>query len=100
MKTSDKCELCGSTQNLTKHHLIPQVKCKNKYKAIKNQDENIIVVCETCHRTIHAYFNEQQLRDIFNTIGDLRKSKEFSKYLSWRLKHKDANSPTKMKKIV
>ena len=38
-----KCQMCGIECELTKHHLIPQVKCKNKYKEIKNEDSNIII---------------------------------------------------------
>ena len=50
-----------------------------------------------CHRTIHAYFSENELRDGLNTIELLKKNERFASYLKWRLKHMDYNSnSTKM----
>lgn len=91
------CELCGSPDNLTKHHLVPQVKCHNKYKEIKNDDSNILVVCQTCHSKIHATWSENELRDRYSTKEKLLEADEMKSYLSWRAKHMNFRSPsTKM----
>ena len=95
MNIPDRCELCGSGDKLTKHHLIPQVKAKNKYKEIKNDESNLIWVCDLCHRTIHAKWTENELRDLYSTKDALKAS--LADYLSWRGKHMGFSSnSTKM----
>ena len=81
------CQICGANEKLTLHHLIPQLKCKNKYKKLKNDESNHIMVCETCHSTIHAYFDETQLRDLYPTLERLLSNERFAKYVAWRKKH-------------
>ena len=83
----DKCQLCGSEEKLTKHHLIPKVKCSGKYSSVKETEGNFIWICDLCHRTIHAYFSENDLRDNFNTEEKLRSNERFGNYLKWRRKH-------------
>ena len=94
---NEKCELCGSTTKLTRHHLVPQVRCKNKYKAVKNDDSNILVVCETCHSKIHATFTENELRDLYSTKDKLLAAPEIASYVAWKAKHPNFSSnSTKM----
>ena len=91
------CSLCGAEEKLTKHHLIPQVRAKNKYKEVKEDPSNIAWICETCHRTIHAYYTENELRDSYASIAALKGAAKFSSYLKWRAKHLDEKvKPTKM----
>ena len=45
-----KCENCGSTKNLRRHH--------TKYNELQNQDE-IIIVCESCHTKIHMRLRQE-----------------------------------------
>lgn len=96
-----KCQICNCDCDLTKHHLIPQVKCHNKYKKIKNDESNFIMICDLCHRTIHAYFTENELRDIYNSIDNLLSNEKFYKYVEWRKKHMkfDSNSTKKSKRF-
>lgn len=82
-----KCQICGAQERLTKHHLVPQRVCRNKYKAIKNEESNLIWICDCCHRTIHAYYNEQELRDRMSTLESLLADAKFSSYVAWRKKH-------------
>ena len=77
---NDKCQICTIESKLTKHHLIPRVKCHNKYKKIENNESNFIMICDECHRTIHAYFSENELRDKFNTIERLMSNEKFAAY--------------------
>lgn len=90
------CELCGCKAKLTKHHLCPQVKCRNKYKAIKNDSLNIAMVCRPCHDHIHASFSENELRDNYSTLEKLKSSQEMAKFIEWRKKHPDFDGHAKM----
>lgn len=91
-----KCELCGSTDNLTKHHLIPKVKSKkNKYST--EEKNQTITLCSMCHSTIHATFTESELRDKLNTLEKIIQDMRIHKYLLWRINHLDFKSnSTKM----
>lgn len=94
--SADACELCGSPENLTRHHLCPRLKCKNKYKKIENDDSNILIVCEDCHRTIHAYFDENQLRDLYPSKDALLGNEKFAAFVEWKIRHPGKSSPSKM----
>ena len=76
------CELCGAYVDLTKHHLVPQVKANKK----KSKNE-IIYICSLCHGTIHAKFTESFIRDNLSTIDKLKSNDSFSEYLDWRKRH-------------
>jgi hypothetical protein len=97
MNKVEKCQLCGFEGPLQKHHLIPQRTCRNKYKNAKDDPGNHAYICDMCHRTIHAYFTENELRDSLHSIDSLKSNERFSAYLKWRSKHMDYNSnSTKM----
>jgi len=84
-----KCQICGIEEPLEKHHLVPQNKCKGSKKNLKNDPSNHIYICGTCHRTIHAYFDERELRYELNSLEKLLSNDRFSKYIAWRRKHPD-----------
>ena len=90
------CELCNVECELTRHHLIPQLKAKNKYASIKNADSDIIMICRQCHDMIHATFNESELRDFYCTKDALLSSEKIAKFVSWRKKHPEFNGHAKM----
>lgn len=90
------CELCGVECECTKHHLVPKVRAKNKYKAIKDDDFNIIWICRQCHDAVHAAYTENQLRDLYNTREKLLESPEVKKFIEWRKKHPEFNGHAKM----
>lgn len=92
----ERCELCGIESDLTKHHLIPQLKCKNKYKEVKEDPSNLLWICRSCHDQIHACFTESQLRDIYNTKEKLLESDEMKKYIAWKVKHPNFKGHSKM----
>jgi len=91
-----KCELCGLECKLTLHHLIPQVKCHNKYKQMKNEDSNHIMICRQCHDNIHACYTENELRDGLSTLDSLRSDERIAKFSEWRRKHPDFDGHSKM----
>ena len=90
------CQICGLECELTKHHLVPQVKCKNKYKEIKNDDSNIIWICRQCHDAIHANFSESELKYSYSTLESLLESDQIKSFASWRRKHPDFKGSAKM----
>ena len=91
-----RCELCGIECECTKHHLCPQLKCKNKYKKLKDDDSNIIWICRQCHDAIHANWNESTLRDLYNTKEKLLDAPEMKKFIAWRQKHPGFDGHSKM----
>ena len=85
--TESICEICGASEKLTKHHLVPQLKCRKGNSHLKNDEGNFLWICDLCHRTIHAYFSENELRDNLNTKDKLLQNERYSKYVEWRRKH-------------
>lgn len=90
------CELCGVECELTKHHLVPKVRAKNKYKAIKDDDSNIILICRQCHDQLHSLWDESTLRDLYSTKEKILSSPDMKKFISWRQKHPDYAGHSKM----
>lgn len=91
-----RCALCGVECDLTLHHLVPQIKCKNKYKQIRNDDSNHIMICRQCHDNIHATYDNTYLRDNLNTLEKLKDDENIRKFSEWRSKHPDFNGHSKM----
>ena len=90
------CSLCGAEEKLTKHHLIPQVRAKNKYKEVKDDPSNWLWICRSCHDQLHAVFTETQLRDNYNTKEKLLESDEMTKFIAWKRKHPGFKGHSKM----
>ena len=70
------CPLCGRLLNPTStemHHLVP--KCK--------KGKELVALHPMCHRTIHATFTENELRDYYHTIDRLLTHKTITKYAKW-----------------
>lgn len=91
-----KCELCGIECDLTKHHLVPQSKSKNKYREIKEDPSNYLWICRSCHDQIHAMFSNNELRDKYFTKELLMENEEFRRFVDWKKKHPNFNGHSKM----
>jgi len=48
-KNSYRCVACGTTDNLTKHHLIP------RKKGGKGKKNNTVKMCRDCHDDVHGF---------------------------------------------
>lgn len=46
------CEICGTSQNLDRHHVIPKGMGGSKNPAV-HDESNLITICRSCHRNIH-----------------------------------------------
>jgi len=91
-----KCELCGCQTELTVHHLIPKCKAKNKYKDIRNDETNLIMICRQCHDHIHATYDESYLRDFLNALDLLKLDDKIMKFVNWKKKHIGFSGHAKM----
>ena len=91
-----KCQTCGCDCELTKHHLVPVSRCKNKYKQIKEDASNHIWICRQCYDAIHASYSEQELRDMYSTLDSLLSAPEFAKFVAWKKKHPEFDGHSKM----
>lgn len=95
-----KCATCGFETELTLHHLVPQSKAKSgKYKQIKDDPSNHLWICRSCHDQIHALYENNILRDVYNTANALLNAPEFAKYVAWKKKHPDFKGHSKMSNI-
>lgn len=94
----DRCEICGTECEVTKHHLVPASETKNKYKKLKNDEGNFIWICRLCHDQIHALFQINELRDVYNTKEALLSNEKFAKFVEWRKKHPEYDGHSKMSK--
>ncbi len=86
------CELCKREDRLTKHHLIPR--CRHKNKRIRNTfkrtqvRERILWLCRGCHSNIHAVLTEKELSDIYNTKDELMRHPGIKRFVRWvKTKH-------------
>ncbi len=83
----ETCALCGRTEELTEHHLIPKSQHK-KNRTKKKFDrhemkEKTIWVCLPCHKNIHKSISEKELADIYNAPEVLGAHPDIEKFTSW-----------------
>ena len=84
----EKCALCereGVT--LTRHHLLPREE--------GGKEEHIAMICEACHKHIHALYTNKELALFLDTIDKLKADPQISKYLKFIQKQ----PPTKRIKV-
>lgn len=94
---SKKCFVCGSRDNLEPHHL-KQVKASKQDYCSEN---NLVVICNTCHRVYHSKYkkvNPKTFAEFIrescsdkskdNTINQLRKNNKKLKNENFKLKAK------------
>src|SRR5688500_14514844 len=88
MQQNNLCELCGrEIENLTKHHLIPRTRHKNKRNkklfSRKEVNERVIWICSPCHKNIHANLTEKELEEEYNTLEKLLTHPGIKKFTDW-----------------
>lgn len=84
------CEICGTTNTITFHHLIPRTCHRNKWfkKHFSKDDMQTrgIDVCRKCHSFIHKTFSEKELGRNFNTLEKILENEGVQRYRRWALK--------------
>jgi hypothetical protein len=81
------CELCGRpAERLTRHHLIPRTRHKNK-KNKKTFDRHeihlTVALCGPCHRHVHVTIPNKDLEREYNTVEALRDHPDVRKFVDW-----------------
>ena len=74
------CQMCNAEARLTRHHLVPR--CKDKEKIGKTVD-----LCTNCHTFLHAVFSENYLKEHLNSLEKIMLHEQCQTYLKWRRKH-------------
>ena len=74
-------------RRLTRHHLIPRTRHKNKWnkKAFSREEvhSRIILLCRPCHTNLHDRFSEKELERDLNTLEALQNHPEIKKFTAW-----------------
>ena len=71
-----KCELCHRQDIiLTKHHLLPREE--------GGKEEDIALICEDCHKHIHALYSNKELAVRLHSIEALKADDQIRKYLKF-----------------
>lgn len=101
MTKPDACELCNRQDRLTKHHLIPRCRHKNKKnKKLFNRLEvkqRAIWICRPCHSNIHAVLSEKELEMEYNTKTKLLQHPDIQKFVRW-IRRKQVGSHVTVRK--
>ena len=76
---NERCALCKrkGTQ-LTKHHLLPREE--------GGMVEHIVLLCEACHRQIHALYTNKELAVRLNTLQKLKGDSKIKRYIQFIIK--------------
>lgn len=80
------CAICERDEMLTKHHLIPRTRHKNR-KNKRDFDRTIVKrtvgICRMCHSQIHAVLSEKELEREWNSVEKLLTHPEIAKFAVW-----------------
>lgn len=84
----ETCQLCGRTvKGITRHHLIPRTRHKNKRNKREFDRDDVksrtIDVCPPCHKNIHAVFENKELEREYNTLDALRAHPDIHRFSEW-----------------
>ncbi|MFI0399589.1 MAG: hypothetical protein ACH34X_10935 [Thiolinea sp.] len=85
------CTCCGRITTLTFHHLIPRkLHRRTAFKKRYNREElnQGIAVCRTCHNGIHALYTEMQLAKRFASLNALLADPALQTHFAWVAKQK------------
>lgn len=94
----ERCELCSrECRRLTRHHLIPQTRHKNKKnkKMFDRQEvkERIAMLCRPCHSMVHATFSEKELEASLNTVELLLAEPQIQTWIAFISKKPESFRP-------
>jgi hypothetical protein len=81
------CGLCDRTVwRLTRHHLIPKTRHKNKRNKKtfdRREIHRTVGLCSPCHRHIHTVLDNKELEREYNTLEALRAHPDVEKFVEW-----------------
>ena len=81
------CGLCARTvQRLTRHHLIPKTRHKNKRNKKtfdRREIHHTVGLCCPCHRHVHTILDNKELEREYNTLEALRAHPDLGRFADW-----------------
>ncbi len=81
------CELCGRiVQRLTRHHLVPRTRHKNKRNKRtfdRREVHRTVGLCSPCHRHVHVTIPNKELEREYNTIEALKDHPDVERFVEW-----------------
>lgn len=88
MEEEYTCELCRRVgiPKITEHHLTP--------REVGGASMPVALLCEACHKQIHALYTNKELAMRLNTIQSLEHDERISKYLRYIRKQPPTKSVT------
>jgi Fe-S oxidoreductase len=82
-----QCALCErNVAFLTRHHLIPRTRHRNKKnKKLFDREKvhEVIWICRACHDNVHAVLTEKELERNYSTLELLAAHPEVKKFTDW-----------------
>ena len=80
------CAICGRPETLTRHHLIPRMRHRNRRNKRTFDRETVkatVGICRPCHSQIHAVLTEKELEQAYRTVEALKAHPEIAKFAEW-----------------
>eukprot|EP00227_Mantoniella_beaufortii_P001129 CAMPEP_0197614884 /NCGR_PEP_ID=MMETSP1326-20131121/59751_1 /TAXON_ID=1155430 /ORGANISM="Genus nov. species nov., Strain RCC2288" /LENGTH=258 /DNA_ID=CAMNT_0043183761 /DNA_START=107 /DNA_END=883 /DNA_ORIENTATION=- len=88
----NQCEMCERVTPLTRHHLFPLSQHKHFQKRgfcpTGRSLFEVAAVCRPCHTAIHAFENEKELGEHYNTMEALLEVEQLAKFAQYQHKQK------------
>ncbi|MFN2348798.1 MAG: hypothetical protein ABR558_04375 [Thioalkalivibrio sp.] len=81
------CQLCGRAEALTRHHLIPKTRHRNRrnkrlFDRVEVR-ERVIWICRPCHSQVHRVLDEKTLEREYNTLEALQGHPDIRTFTQW-----------------
>ena len=74
----NKCVVCGSLENLTKHHVVPYMFRSQFPKKLKNHNSHdILMLCVDCHTTYERFADDFKI-ELANNNGHVTQNSKMS----------------------
>ena len=85
------CALCRrDMEEVTKHHLIPRTRHKNKKnkKDFTREDvkSRLVELCRPCHKQVHTVLTNKELERHYNTVEALQAHPDMQRFCAWLAK--------------
>jgi hypothetical protein len=81
------CTLCKREEcEVTRHHLIPRTRHKNKKTKRETEHEDrikTVPLCKPCHNQIHRILTEKEMEREYNTVEALLAHPDVAKFVEW-----------------
>ena len=81
------CELCDRVvQRLTRHHLVPRTRHKNKRNKKtfdRREIHRTVGLCSPCHRHVHTVLDNKELEREYNTLEALKAHPDVERFVEW-----------------